>query len=255
MAQLVNTRFEESPQQAPDSSESGLAWQTAPLLTAAGAVAIGLPDGCMITNRGNHLSTNALVPTKAAVQRLEQARTVTRRMSRPPITFACTDAREARSLTNDEDARDRRYLSGVRAVDGRHVYCGGIDASIGRALAYAPYADVVCYRASRLELSDAERFASAIRAAFPDKQLGVGFSPWSHGLQSRSDDVRRGERLSRLGYDYYFFTFSESVVFPAFPHGDMWILFDDRAECGEAGRVEESRSSGIFLPSFNSRSG
>ena len=253
MTQLMNTRFEVSPQATPPLPDHGLAWQAAQLFTAAGAVAIGLP-GSLIINRGSPLSRNALVPTQAAARRLEEARSVTKRLGPGATVFACTDARDARSLTNDEDPRDRRYLSGVRAIDGCHVYCGGIDAAIARALAYAPYADVVCYSASSLDLADAQRFALAIRAAFPDKQLGVGFSPWSHELPGRPDDIRCGESLFRLGFDYYFLIFSESLVFPAFPRKDTWVLFDDRADCGGTGCVEESRGSSSFITSSNPRS-
>jgi isocitrate lyase len=167
-------------------------------------------------------------------------------MGTQPMVIACTNAREAHSVTDDQDPQDRRYLTGVRTIEGYHVYCGGIDASIRRALAYAPYADVVCYRASRLDLAEAQRFASAIRTYFPDKQLGVSVSPRPRELRRGFDEVSRDERLCRLGYSYCFLTLSDSVVFPAFPDAALWAFFDDGADSGDiAGRAESrwSRSS------------
>jgi hypothetical protein len=157
-------------------------------------------------------------------------------------------------VANDEDAQDRRYLTGVRTIDGFHVYCGGIDAAIRRALAYAPYADVICYRASKLDLVEAQRFASAIRASFPDKQLGIGFSPSSHELQPGLDDISRDERLFRLGYGYYFLTLSDSVVFPAFPAAALWAFFDDGAEPRDAEGLAESQWPGSSEPALALRS-
>jgi isocitrate lyase len=229
-------------------------WETIQRLTDAGASAVGLPDGFLLTCRADRQSDTVLVPTKDAIQRLERARTVADSMDSPPIVFACTNAREARSLTCDEDLRDRRYLSGIRSIHGSHVYCGSIEASIGRALAYAPYADVVCYRAPKLDFAEAERFASAIRASFPGKQLGAGFSPISHEQWSGFDHVNHERKLRKLGYDYYFFTQFRSVVFPVFPEAALWAFFDDGAESDDLGGCGESCDSLSCIPPVGSHS-
>jgi isocitrate lyase len=154
--------------------------------------------------------------------------------------LACTNARDAQSLTDDEDPADRRYLSGARTIEGFHVYCGGIDAAISRGLAYAPHADVICYRASTLDLAEADRFASAMRGSFPGKQLGVGFSPSSHRQRNGTEDGNRDKILRKLGYDYYFRTDSGSAAFPSFPHARPWALFDDGGEPADASAFEET---------------
>jgi isocitrate lyase len=232
-------------------------WRTVRSVTDAGASAVGLPNGFLISGRADRQLGTALVPIGDAVRRLEQARSVSGTIDTQPIVIACTNAREAQSVTDDQDAKDRRYLTGVRTIEGLHAYCGGIDASISRALAYAPYADVVCYRASRLDLAEAQLFASAIRASFPDKQLGIGFSRSSHGRQRGFrglDDISRDERLFRLGYGYYFLTLSDSVDFPAFPAAALWAFFDDGAESGDATGLAESQWSGSSKPALDLRS-
>jgi isocitrate lyase len=246
MAQLTSTHFAEStlldlPQRVVHSSGKSIAWQIVQRMTDAGASAVGLPDGFLITSRASRQPGIVLVPTRDAIRRLEHAQTAVDSLDSRPIVLSCTNAREAQSLTDDEDSRDRRYLSGVRTIDGFHVYCGGIDAAISRALACAPHADVVCYRASKLDLAEAERFASAMRASFPGKQLGMGFSPSSHELQwSGLDHANHDKMLRKLGYDYYFCTQLGSVAFPAFPHARPWALFDDGAEPADSSGLGES---------------
>jgi isocitrate lyase len=259
MGQLTNTHFAEDTslgplQQGADPSENGSMWQTVQRVTNAGASAVGLPNGLLISSSTDLHPGSALLPTRDAIRRVEQARSASQSIDTQPILIACTNAREAQSVTDDEDAQDRRYLTGVKTIDGFHVYCGDIDASISRALAYAPYADIVCYRASRLDLAEAQRFASAIRAFFPDKQLGIGFSPISYELQRGLDDISRDERLFGLGYGYYFLTLSDSVVFRAFPAAALWAFFDDGAESGDAASLAESQWSRSSEPVLDLRS-
>ena len=230
MGQLASSRFVEDLLLKPttrgvDPSVDGIPWQAVQRLSKARASAIGLPNGVVISSRAGRQSGTALVPIKDAIGRIEQARAVAERKDSHPMVFACTSAHEARSLTADDDQRDWRYLSGLRTIDGFHVYCGGIDAAVSRALAYAPYADVVCYRAARFDLPEAQCFASAIRASFPDKPLGVGFS-----LQYGFDHVSGGKKLIQLGYSHFFLTFAESLIFPTFPEDRLWALIDDGTE-------------------------
>jgi isocitrate lyase len=259
VGQLSNTPFKEHrlhglPLRAADPAQTSSMWHTVQSVTDAGAFAVGLPNGFLISGRADRQLGTALVPIRDAVRRLEQARSVSGTIDTQPMVIACTNAREAQSVTDDRNAKDRRYLTGVRTIEGFHAYCGGIDASISRALAYAPYADVVCYRASRLDLAEAQLFASAIRASFPDKQLGIGFSRSFHGRQRGLDDISRDERLFRLGYGYYFLTLSDSVVFPAFPAAALWAFFDDGAESGDATGLAESQWSGSSEPALDLRS-
>jgi len=224
MRELVNDLLDED--QSTNSVKSGSSaalWQTAQCLAEAGACTIGLPNGVLISTQGGRKSGYALVSIKGAIRRLEQARAITATIDNWPLIVFCTDARETWSLISDDDPRDRRHLTGVRTINGLHVYCGGIDAAVNRALACAPYADVICYRASRLDLAEAQHFVSAIRASFPNKLLGLGFAP-----QSGADGSIEDRKISQLGYRYYFLSIAGSPIVTTFPENRVWAIFDDQ---------------------------
>jgi len=204
-----------------------LPWQEVQRLTETGASAVGLPEGLLVSNPGDRHSASTLVPVRDAIRRFEGVRLAAETMNNQLLLFGCTNAREARSLTTDDDPRDLRYLSGTRAMDGSHVYCGSIDAAVSRALAYAPYVDVISYRTTSLNLQEAERFASAIRASSPNRPLGICF-PFQGGL----DGVSLNRKLTQLGYRYHFLTLSESLIVPEFAQELPWALFDDGAKAG-----------------------
>ena len=236
-------------------SERYVAWEVLERMMDAGASATGLPGGVLMMKQGSVQEDYRLLPIQDVVLRLANARMAADRMHNPPAILACTDAREAQSLTGDEDSRDRRYLSGTRTSDGSYVYCGGIHAAIARSLIYAQFADVICYRASTLDLSDAERFAREVRATFPNAQLGFGLSLRPCGFDWRGlDHGNLGRQLRKLGYDYYFFTQFGSTIFPVLPQGVSWALFDDRAARPNSGDLLASTRSLAYMPSFTSHS-
>ena len=225
----------------------GISWHTVQTMSEAGASAVGLPDGFLMTSGASRRPATVLVPIEETTRKLKMARGIARNLDSQPLVIVCTHARGAQYLSNDQDPRDRRYLSGVRTIDGHHVYCGGIEASISRALAYAPDADVVCYYSSKLDFAQAERFAFAIRLAFPEKKLGLGFSPHTHGRPGETvDPASLGSKLRQLGYDYYFYHQWQAVVFAQFPHAAPWALFEDGMESTDSDSLEESTPSRSF---------
>jgi isocitrate lyase len=145
-SQLAENRLLDLSQPVLRPSQQGIAWRTVQNMTEAGASAVGLPDGFLMTSGVSRRPATVLVPVDETTRRLKRARDIAGSMDTQSMVIVCTHARGAQYLADDKDSRDRRYLSGVRTIDGLHVYCGGIEASISRALAYAPDADVVCYR-------------------------------------------------------------------------------------------------------------
>lgn len=197
-------------------------------LLAIHAVAIKLQEHfhqteCVVQPLGS-----ILVPLDQALQRLISTRTVAGELGVKIRIFACTEARTAVAVTSDSNERDYKYLSGLVSWDGNHAYCGGLDAAIGRALLFAPHADVVCFKSPTASTSDARRFATAIRAEFPKKQLAFGYSPKPDGLRwNEMDHAKFRSELKTLGYDYYFLTQFGSSVFPQFPSETPWVVCDD----------------------------
>jgi isocitrate lyase len=72
-----------------------------------------------------------------------------------------------------------------RTREGYHHTTGGIDVAVSRALAFAPYADMIWLETKTPDLKQAQSFARRIREKFPGKWLVYNLSPsfnWSaHG--------------------------------------------------------------------------
>jgi isocitrate lyase len=199
-----------------------VSWRAVQRLTDAGASAIGLVNGLLISHPAGRRSSGTLIPINQAIRQYEAARTVAESMNNQLVLCACTNACDARVLTTDDDPRDRRHLTGMRSIDGSHVYCGSIDAAVSRALVHAPYADVICYRTASVNLHEAQHFASVVRASFPNKPLGICFP-----FQVGPDGASLNGKLVQLGYHCHFLTLSESYLYPGFTQKLPWALFDD----------------------------
>ena len=87
------------------------------------------------------------------------------------------------------------FVTGERTGRGSST-CDGIEAAIARALAYAPYADMLWCETSTPDLDEARAFAEAVHAKFPGKLLAYNCSP-SFNWKKHLDDARsRGSRRS-----------------------------------------------------------
>jgi isocitrate lyase len=124
------------------------------------------------------------------------------------LVIARTDADGAGLLTSDIDERDHPFLTGDRTAEGFFTVKAGLDQAIARALAYAPYADMVWCETSEPNLDDAKRFAHAIHAEFPGKLLAYNCSP-SFNWKKKLDDhtiAKFQKELGLMGYKFQFIT-------------------------------------------------
>jgi isocitrate lyase len=149
-----------------------------------------------------------LVPTQEAVAKLVAARLAADVSGTPTILVARTDADAANLLTSDIDERDREFCTGERTSEGFFHVKAGLEQAISRGLAYAPYADLVWCETSKPELSQAKKFAEAIRKQFPDKMLAYNCSPsfnWKRNLDDAT--IAKFQReLAAMGYKFQFIT-------------------------------------------------
>src|SRR5256886_350517 len=90
-----------------------------------------------------HLGGKVLVPTSQFIRTLSAARLAADVCGVPTLLIARTDANSATLLTSDVDERDHPFLTGERTSEGFYRITNGVDAAIARALAYAPYADLL----------------------------------------------------------------------------------------------------------------
>jgi len=126
----------------------------------------------------------------------------------PTIILARTDAEAANLLTSDFDPNDAPFVTGERTAEGFYRVRNGLEQSISRGVAYAPYADLVWCETGTPDLGFAREFAQAVHAASPGKLLSYNCSPsfnWKKNLDDRTI-ARFQDELSALGYKYQFIT-------------------------------------------------
>jgi isocitrate lyase len=99
-------------------------------------------------------------------------------------------------------------LTGERTVEGYFEVKGGLQLAIARALAYAPYADVIWCETSTPDLGEAREFAQAIHEKFPNKLLAYNCSPSFNWKLHLDEPTIRSfqDELGTMGYKFQFVT-------------------------------------------------
>jgi isocitrate lyase len=177
-------------------------------MIAAGSAGVHLEDQLATAKKCGHLGGKVLVPTGEHIRTLSAARLAADVCGTPTLIVARTDAESATLITSDADERDRPFLTGERTAEGFFRVCHGMEASIARGLAYAPYADLLWMETSTPDLRVAQEFADAIRRVYPGKLLAYNCSP-SFNWRLHLDDsaIRTFQiELARMGYKYQFVT-------------------------------------------------
>ncbi|KAJ1937433.1 isocitrate lyase 1 [Kickxella alabastrina] len=96
-----------------------------------------------------------------------------------------------------------------RPREGYYRYRGGTAACIMRAVAYAPYSDLLWMETAKPILRQAEEFAHGVRAVFPDQWLAYNLSPsfnWDAAGLSDADMEAYVPSLGKLGFVWQFIT-------------------------------------------------
>src|SRR6202142_1134429 len=174
----------------------------------AGAACVHFEDQLSSAKKCGHLGGKVLVPTVEAIQKLVAARLAADVMGVPTLIMARTDADSAHLITTDIDPRDREFLTGERTAEGFYRIRGGLKSAIARALAYAPYCDILWCETSHPDLEEARQFAEAIHAKYPEKMLAYNCSPrfnWRKKLDEETIARFQPER-ARMGYKFQFVT-------------------------------------------------
>ena len=173
-----------------------------------GAAAVHFEDQLASEKKCGHLGGKVLLPTSQFIRTLSAARLAADVMGVPTLVIARTDANSATLLTSDVDERDHPFLTGERTPEGFFMIRSGVDAAIARAIAYAPYADLLWMETSTPDIVEAKKFADAIHAKYPGKMLAYNCSPsfnWAQKLSSEAIANFQNE-LGALGYKFQFVT-------------------------------------------------
>ncbi|RAL20385.1 isocitrate lyase [Lujinxingia litoralis] len=178
----------------------------------AGAAGVHFEDQLSSAKKCGHMGGKVLVPTSEFVHKLIAARLASDVMGVPTVLVARTDAHSANLLTSDIDPQDRSFIQSEkgRSSEGFFTIRGGLEFAIARALAYAPYADMLWCETSTPDLGEAREFAQEVHRKFPDKLLAYNCSPSFNWRQNLDEPTIASfqEQLGEMGYALQFVTLS-----------------------------------------------
>ena len=98
----------------------------------------------------------------------------------------------------------------AKTPDGYYQVRGGLEYAIAKSLAAGPFADLLWMETKTAHLPEAQAFAEAIHAEFPDKMLAYNLSPsFNWDTTGMTDDQMRQfpEELGKLGFVFNFITY------------------------------------------------
>jgi isocitrate lyase len=184
------------------------AFELARALIAAGAAGIHYEDQLASEKKCGHLGGKVLVATSQHIRTLNAARLAADVAGVPTVIVARTDALAAKLITTDVDPTDRPFITGERTAEGFYRVTPGVEPVIARALAYAPYADLIWVETGTPDLGLAREVAEAVHAEHPGKMLAYNCSPsfnWSAHLDDQAIAGFQRE-LGAMGYRFQFIT-------------------------------------------------
>jgi len=176
----------------------------------AGAAGVHYEDQLASEKKCGHLGGKVLIPTSAHIRNLTAARLAADVCGVPSLVVARTDAEAAKLLTSDIDERDRPFVDydAGRTAEGFYRVQNGLEPCIARAIAYAPYADLIWCETSKPDLEQARRFAEGVHKYHPGKMLAYNCSPsfnWEKNLDKET--IAKFQReLGAMGYKFQFIT-------------------------------------------------
>ncbi|KAI9813189.1 MAG: isocitrate lyase 1 [Thelocarpon impressellum] len=95
-----------------------------------------------------------------------------------------------------------------RTREGFYRYQGGTGCAVNRAVAFAPYADLIWMESKLPDYKQAKEFADGVHAVWPEQKLAYNLSPsfnWKAAMP-RDEQETYIKRLAKLGYCWQFIT-------------------------------------------------
>ncbi|HET9692089.1 MAG TPA: isocitrate lyase [Acidimicrobiales bacterium] len=184
------------------------AYELMKMMIEAGAAGVHFEDQLSSAKKCGHMGGKVLIPTQQHISTLLAARLAADVAGVPTLVVARTDSLGANLLTSDVDERDQPFCTGERTSEGFYRVTPSIDAAIARALAYAPYSDLIWCETSLPDLDEARKFAEAVKAEHPDQMLAYNCSPSFNWKRHLDDETiaRFQKELGAMGYRFQFIT-------------------------------------------------
>ncbi|REF00146.1 isocitrate lyase [Thermomonospora umbrina] len=205
-------------------------------MIASGAAGVHWEDQLASEKKCGHLGGKVLIPTSQHIKTLNAARLAADVSNVPSLIIARTDAEAATLITTDVDERDREFVTGERTAEGFYRVRNGIEPCISRALAYAPYSDLIWMETGTPDLELARKFAEAVKAEYPDQMLSYNCSP-SFNWKKHLDDATIAKFQKELGHMGFKFQFITLAGFHALNYS-MFDLAHGYARDGMSAYVE-----------------
>jgi isocitrate/methylisocitrate lyase len=177
-------------------------------LIEEGVAGVHYEDQLSAAKKCGHMGGKVLVPMFEFIHKLTAARLAADVAGVPIVLVARTDAEAAKLLTSDFDERDKPFCTGERTEEGFFRIRAGLELAVARAVAYAPYADMLWCETSKPDLEFARRFAEGVKRVYPEKLLAYNCSP-SFNWRKNLDDAtitHFQDELSAMGYRFQFVT-------------------------------------------------
>jgi isocitrate lyase len=98
----------------------------------------------------------------------------------------------------------------ARTPEGFYQVRGGLQYAIRKSLSVAPYADVIWMETASADVHEAQEFAEAIHAEFPDQMLAYNLSPsFNWDSTGMSDEEMRTfpQQIAEAGFVFNFITY------------------------------------------------
>lgn len=184
------------------------AFELVKAMIEAGAAAIHLEDQLSSLKKCGHMGGKVLVPAATFIEKLVTARLAADVLNIPTLIIGRTDAESATYIRSDADERDRPFLTGQRSPEGYYTLKSGVECAVARAVAFAPYSDLLWCETSKPDLGEARAFAQGVHEKYPGKWLAYNCSPsfnWKRHL-SDTQIASFQEELAELGYKFQFVT-------------------------------------------------
>ncbi len=174
----------------------------------AGASAIHLEDQLSSLKKCGHMGGKVLVPISEFTPKLVAARLAADVLGVSTLIVARTDAEDANLVRGDLDQVDHAFLTGERTSEGFFRVKNGTELAIARAVAAAPYADMVWCETAEPDLGQAREFAQGVHAKYPGKWLAYNCSPSFNWKMHMDESALRTfqDKIAEMGYKFQFVT-------------------------------------------------
>jgi len=124
---------------------------------------------------------------------------------------------QSKGKSNLEQRAIAKALTGVdiyfdwdasRTREGYYRYRGGCQCAVNRAIAYAPFCDMIWMESKLPDFEQAKEFATGVHAVWPEQKLAYNLSPsfnWKAAMPAKEQETYI-KRLAALGYCWQFIT-------------------------------------------------